>query len=253
MKQKQDIRKRKVSGFTLLEMVVVIAIISVLTGILVPTVRSYITRSRLNTANSNAKVMFNSIQTIMMEYQFKERLSTESAFYGSANRNLGSGETVYLFLKGQNGVIDDSSTGSKSFLVDADDHLSDIRAASAMKMMVYNETNQSTESADALGIHVTNTNSWSLGNRLSRLFTDYQDVAWAALIENYTVRGVICASSGDSKYVGGYPLGFQSRIDSGANLTLDGNSFSDDDPAFWTYIPNCSAGDMLAYKKKAWK
>ena len=105
MMKHNEKRKRKVSGFTLLEMVVVLAIISVLTGILVPTVRGYITRSRINTANSNAKVLFNSIQTIMMEFQFKERTMTESAFYGTEIYNLTGNDKVFFYVKGENGVI----------------------------------------------------------------------------------------------------------------------------------------------------
>ena len=65
MKMLKKDRKQRVSGFTLLEMVVVIAIISILLAVLVPTVRNYLTRSRLHTANSQAKVLFNSMQTIM--------------------------------------------------------------------------------------------------------------------------------------------------------------------------------------------
>ncbi len=51
-------RKSNKKGFTLVELVVVIAIIGVLAAILVPTMMNYVKKSRLKTANSNAKLIF---------------------------------------------------------------------------------------------------------------------------------------------------------------------------------------------------
>ena len=56
-------------GFTLVELVVVIAIIGVLAAILVPTMMSYIRKAKLKSANSNAKIVFNTVNAVVTDMQ----------------------------------------------------------------------------------------------------------------------------------------------------------------------------------------
>lgn len=66
-------------GFTLVELVVVIAIIGVLAAILVPTMMSYIRKAKLKSANSNAKIVFNTVNAVVTDMcSVRAKISTFS-------------------------------------------------------------------------------------------------------------------------------------------------------------------------------
>lgn len=189
MKRNSTARKRQVSGFTLLEMVIVMGIISILLGVLVPTMKTYMTKSRQNTSNSNAKVIFNSLQTIMQEYEFSERALTDSMFYGSDK-----GGNMMLYCSNGNIQLGKCTVLNKS----------------AVQPSTHNGA-PVTLDGTALGATYASAGARTLGAKMGRLFTDYQSVTWCALIQDYSVVGVMCASSPSASYIGGYPLSIQEK------------------------------------------
>jgi prepilin-type N-terminal cleavage/methylation domain-containing protein len=170
-------------GFTLIEMTIVMGIIGILLAVFVPTIGGYITNSKLNAANANARVLFNAAQTVCQEFEFLDRNGTSGEFYGTDSDRADMDGS--LFIRVENGTI-------QSLAVRAGSFTDSVLTAILSGQLPNDTTNPDGENSSFMG-------------RMNRLVDSFDEMCWTIYIEDYKVRGVFAAKDLDSEFIGSYP------------------------------------------------
>ncbi len=191
MSKKKNTRAK---GFTLIELIVVIGIIGVLLMVAIPTISSYMRRSRLKSSNANAKLIFNSIQTICQEMEFSERDDASTTFYGSEEVTVGTETTQVGITDGS--VVIYSVNGVATTTVWQDSNGDGV--AETAEDLAFNTALAATLNDD--------TTRSSFMNRMERLFAGQNETTWVAFINGFQVQAVVCADTDINRYVGAYPI-----------------------------------------------
>lgn len=192
--------KKTKKGFTLMEMIIVLAIIAVLSAILVPAWSYFMRRAHERDAAAKAKVVFNAAQTEITKIGMKERTlmniindpTMDSDRKDNARKEVyvGDGE-FYFYWDGTSGVKVDSSG------VDDD---------------VVN--NQANNAKLARGI-----NTITGGTGIYKIY-----------VKNYNVESVMYSDMDTSRYKGTYPMSFTTITDNISDATWEGGRYAAFDP-----------------------
>ena len=83
-------KTRKMKGFTLVELIVVIAIIGVLAAILVPSMLGYVKKSKVSAMNSNAKSLYDAVATSLVELDSEGKTEANGDKTWASNAAAGS-------------------------------------------------------------------------------------------------------------------------------------------------------------------
>ena len=173
--------KRK-KGFTLIELIIVLAIFGILLAVLIPSWGYFIQRGRIRTQNNRAKALFNAAQRVCTDLKFAERRYINAYNAGGGDDNLNNIYTLdsewYSYWDGKTLSRVDAS-GNK---------VNPVSTWSAKRKQNFNDWNA------------------KIGEEINKIVDE--DGIYKIYIKDYNVQSVVCSRFISDSYIGSYPTTF---------------------------------------------
>lgn len=185
---------RTKKGFTLIELIIVMAIMGILVGVLIPSWGYYLQRSKTRTQNNKAKAIFNAAQTVVTDLNFSERRYLEA--YSALPSGTSAEKTNILGHLYSNIPDKDTTTewfyywdGNQGYRCDKDGE-------------------KLTKDSSGYGSDFTSLAiaEWDekIGNAIKRIVDD--DMVYKFYVKDYKVQSVASARYDKDKFIGAYPI-----------------------------------------------
>ncbi|MBQ3138512.1 MAG: type II secretion system protein [Ruminococcus sp.] len=216
--------KRK--GFTLMELIVVIAIFGILVAVITPASAAYITRSKFRVQNQKSKAIFNAAQVVLTDLEFTER-----KYFTAYETTTDSNQKIKL-KKHLYTPLDHSDwfyywDGHQGYMCDA--------KGNAINM------DDSTTYPDKRKTYIAEWND-RMGQSIRRIVTD--EMVYKIWVHDYNVVSVACADKAHSRFIGAHPTTIYDLDDSVDTDPLEHTTVKDIDLS-WFDLDATNDGTLI--------